>query len=330
MAKVSVVVPVYNTQDYIEKCIMSLVNQTLEDIEIIVVDDGSTDASGKIVDALQGRFPEKIKVFHQENGGQAVARNRGIGYCSGAYIGFMDSDDYVDTDMYRTMYERAVSTDADLIECDYRYVRVDGDKEEELKPYGHVRKYKGQRDMFVNPLVSPWNKLYRAEVLRKEMLYFPEGYIYEDTSFFVKSIPYVEKSDYVDRKFVTHILRGTSTMSINKSKRVGNIFPVLEDICRCYKENHFWEIYEKEVEYFCVKMLLCSSLERISQVPDKALKKELCNQTMDMIKTNFPCYRKNPYMKKGKKNLYMKTVNGFTIKIYCYIFGKIKMEHGGV
>lgn len=330
MAKVSVVVPVYNTQDYIEKCILSLVNQTLQDIEIIVVDDGSTDNSGRIIQRLQGEYPEKIKVYRQANGGQAVARNKGIGYCTGEYIGFMDSDDYVDVEMFRAMYECAVSSGADLVECDYRYVRVDGEQEMELKPYGHVRKYKNQRDMFVNPLVSPWNKLYKAEILRKEMIYFPEGYIYEDTSFFVKTIPFVKKSDFVDKKYVTHILRGTSTMNINKSKRVGNIFPVLEDICKCYKENGFWDDYRKEVEYFCVKMLLCSSLERISQIPDKKLRKELCEKTLSTIKDNFPNYKKNPYMQSGKKNLYMKTVNAFTIRVYCYIFGKIKMEHGGV
>ena len=95
MILVSIVVPVYNTEKYLEKCIKSLVNQTMQDIEIIAIDDGSKDQSGVLLDQFQIEFPEKIRVFHQQNAGISAVRNRGISLASGKYIAFFDSDDSV-------------------------------------------------------------------------------------------------------------------------------------------------------------------------------------------------------------------------------------------
>ncbi len=328
MTKVSVVVPVYNTEKYLVKCLESLVKQTLQDIEIVIVDDGSTDNSSQIIEQYRCSY-SNVKVFTKENGGQATARNLGITKCSGEYIGFMDSDDYVALDMFENMYQRAITENADFVECNYRYVKVNGQEELELKTYGDVRPYLDNRDMFFNPLVSPWNKLYKAELLQNPMIYFPEGYIYEDTSFFIKAIPYIKKSVYVNEPYVTHILRDSSTMNINKSKKIGDIFYVLEDIINCFQQNKLDEAYKNELEYFCVKILLCSSLERISKIQDKKLKKQFVENTLLMIQRYFKEYKKNPYLKKGSKNLYMKTINSFTINIYCVLFRWMNIEHGG-
>lgn len=329
MIKVSVVVPVYNTGKYLEKCLDSLVNQTLAELELVVVDDGSTDNSPEIIRRYAEQYPARVRAFRQENGGQAVARNAGIRECRGEYIGFMDSDDYVEKEMFERLYLAAVRENADLAECTYRYVKAEGDRELPLKPYGSVRNYRDNRDMFRNPLVSPWNKLYRAELLRKDIAYFPEGRIYEDTAFFIKLIPYVKKSVLVEEPFVTHILREGSTMTINKSRRIGDIFPVLEDILSCYEKAGEYGKYRDELEYFCVKILLCSSLERISRIEDAGLRKEFLGKTLGMIGERFPGYRKNPYMRSGKKELYMRTVNKFSIGLYCGLFRLLKVEHGG-
>lgn len=328
MIQVSVVVPVYNTGIYLEKCLASLVNQTLKQLEVVVVDDGSTDESVQIIEEYVRRYPGRVRAFHKENGGQATARNRGIRECTGEYIGFMDSDDYAAPDMYERLYLAAAQAKADLAECSYRYVRAEGDRELPLKPYGSVRSYASRREMFFHPLVSPWNKLYRAALLREKTAYFPEGYIYEDTAFFIKLIPYAERTVFVDEPFVTHIQRGSSTMGSNKSKRVGDIFPVLEDILSCYRQTGQYELYRSELEYFCVRILLCSSLERIARVEDKALRRQFLQKTLDMLNEDFPDYRRNPYFR-GGKGLYMRTVNRFTIGAYCGIFKLLKMEHGG-
>ena len=125
MAKVSVIVPVYNTEQYLEKCLDSLVNQTLEDIEIIIINDGSTDDSKKKIE-LWEKKDKRIKLYNKENGGQASARNLGLSVATGEYIAFLDSDDYVSNEMYNLLYQEAKKDDFDIeavtkaIEKDYK------------------------------------------------------------------------------------------------------------------------------------------------------------------------------------------------------------------
>ena len=119
MPKVSVIVPFYNVEKYIEKCLNSLVNQSLEEIEIILVNDGSQDSSKEKAKEIEKKFPNKIKYYEKANGGLGDARNFGIKYATGEYIAFLDSDDYVEPTMYEEMYEKAKQENADMVECDF-------------------------------------------------------------------------------------------------------------------------------------------------------------------------------------------------------------------
>jgi len=322
MAKVSVIVPVYNTSKYLRRCLDALVNQTLEDIEILLINDGSTDDSLDILMNYQNKYPNKIKVISKENGGQATARNRGIKMCTGDYIGFADSDDCVDVTMFEKMYNLAIRDDADMVECHFHYIQETEKGEVELAPRGNVRAYGSQKNMFIDPQVSPWNKLYKREILLKEGVNFPEGLIYEDTAFYIKTIPHVKKESYLDEKLVYYYLRGNSTMNANKSKKVGDFFYVLEDILSYYKCNGYFDVYKQELEYFCTKLLLCSSLSRIGRVTDKKLQGELLDKTFAFIKENFPEYKKNPYYS-GKIGLYVKLVKRWNSRIIGIVLGKV-------
>lgn len=322
MRKVSVIVPVYNTEKYLEKCLDSIAEQTLDDIEIVIVDDGSTDSSPEIIRQFKEKYSDRVKTFTQANAGQGKARNVGIDLSDSEYIGFVDSDDVIDLNMYSDMYDAAVKNDADLVECDYSYVN---EKDERIPKYGFVRAYKDQKDMFHSPLVSPWNKLYRASILKKQnasnaQITFPEGLIYEDTSFFVKVIPEIKKFAFLDKEYVTHYLRPTSTMNVNKSKRVSNIFDVLQDTIDYYKNNDLNTEYSYELEAFCVRILTGSSLKRIAHIPDRSIRKDYMDLTVDFLNSRFPEYRKNPYIKKDRLRLYYAIFNRFTIKIFTIIF----------
>lgn len=314
MKKVSVIVPVYNSKDYLNECVESLVNQTLKDIEIIFINDGSTDESLEILEEYRVCYPDKIVVESKENGGQASARNLGIKLATGEYIGFLDSDDSADCDMFAKMYETAKKNGSDFVESAYEYLQVDskGNKKE-LPSYGNVRAYKNIKEMFIDPLVSPWNKIYKRELLQENEILFPEGLIYEDTAFFIKAIPFIRRPIHLPEKLIHHYLWPNSTMNANKAKKVGNIFAVLQDILRFYDENNIREAYKDELEYFCVKILLCSSLRRIAQVYDKKMRKEFIQETKRMIRTCFPCYRKNKYFKHNKAGMYMRFMNGISI-----------------
>ena len=112
--KVSIIVPVYNTEKYLEQCIESIVAQTLQDIEIIIVDDGSKEECATLCDEL-AKMDSRIRVIHKENAGVGFARNTGIEAASGEYIGFVDSDDYIKPEMYDTLYNAALKTNADLV-----------------------------------------------------------------------------------------------------------------------------------------------------------------------------------------------------------------------
>lgn len=320
IAKVSIIVPVYNSQEYLRDCLLSLVKQTLNEIEIIVVNDGSTDNSLEIIQGFAKNYPDKFVVLTKENGGQATARNLGIQHSTGEYIGFIDSDDSVHPEMYQEMYEVAVASDCDLVECNYEYLKIKNNKLVPLKKLGKTRKYKNQADMFLDPMVAPWNDLYKSSVLKNSGVLFPEGYIYEDTSFYIKMIPFIKKSEFIDKAFVYYMCRETSTMNINKSKKVADIFSVLNDIVSFYKENNFWEDYQAEIEYFCSKILLCSSMQRISLVRNKQLRRMLLEQTFKMLSTQFSEYKKNPYLQQGLKSKYMKSITKKNMHLFCNLF----------
>ncbi len=314
---VSIIVPIFNMEKYLRDCLDTIMNQTLDSFEVILVDDGSNDASPEIIREYQQRYPQLIRSFTKENGGQATARNLGIRESKGEYIGFVDADDTVDLKMYEQMYSLAKEKDLDLVECAYRFVKIENNREVELKTYGHVRKYTSQRDMFIDSLVSPWNKLYRGDILRGNGIDFPEGYIYEDTAFFVKAIPYIKTWDYIDEPFVKHFQRANSTMTGNRSLRVANIFPVLEDIWKYYDKIGKVQEYMEELKFFTAKILLCSSLDRISMVEENNIRKDLLRQTCAFLKKYAPDYRKNAYVRANSKGLYMRLIYPWNIGMIC-------------
>lgn len=301
MPAVSVIVPVYNTAAYLEKCIESLLAQTLADLELIFVDDGSTDKSPEILESFRKRAPERIRVITQSNGGQGKARNVGLAAAVGAYIGFVDSDDTVDRRMYAAMYGKAVSEDLDLVECRFRYLTEDG---REKTPYGQPALGEG-RALFRHPLVSPWNKLIRRDLLVQNDIRFPEGYIYEDTSFYLKLLPYVRRSGSLIGTYVSHLDRGDSTMNDSKSQKVGHIFPVLEDALDYYNARGLGESYAKELEYFCSRILLCSSMRRITRIRQWKLRERYLRETFRFLETHFPGYRDNGLLREDRRALYL-------------------------
>ena len=180
--KVSVIVPVYNTEKYLVNCLESLVNQTLQEIQIVIINDGSTDSSLEIIKSYSEKYPNKIVYETQENGGQAVARNRALELCTGEYIGFLDSDDFVKKEMYQKMYEKAIAQDADYVACGYTDITYKDEKKIVLHQYVASKKAVCQKDLFFGALVSPFIHIYRREIIEKSQVRFPEKVIYEDTA----------------------------------------------------------------------------------------------------------------------------------------------------
>lgn len=320
MPKVSVIVPIYNVENYIEKCLETLVNQTLEDIEIILVNDGSKDNSEVIVKRFLKNYPEKIVYLEKENGGLSDARNYGIPYAKGEYVAFLDSDDYVEKDMYEKMYTLAKKENSDMVQCNFYWEYI----EEQKRKLGDLEEYQNKKEMIVKGRVEAWNKLIRREVLENPDIRFPKGLRYEDVEFTYKLVPFINKVSFIKEPFVHYVQRGNS-ISNSQNERTGEIFDILDNVIKFYKEKNIYEEYKNELEYIYVKTLFCRSLARITQIANPEIQERLIEKTWNSVNEKFPNWKKNPILKKGKsvKDIYLKTINKTTYKIYCTILGII-------
>ena len=262
MPKISIVVPVYNVEKYVDRCLRSLVTQTLQDIEIIIVNDGSQDKSEKIIEKYVKENKNKIKYYEKSNGGLSSARNYGLEYATGKYIAFLDSDDYVESNMYEEMYNLAKKENADMVECDYIWEWEFG-----KKIFDKRREYKTKEDMMKKPRVIAWNKIYKRELINKYKIRFPEDLIYEDLEFFLKLLPHLNKISYINKYFVHYIQREDSITN-KQTEKIENIFKILDNIFDYYKEQNIYYKYEKELKYMSRRILLGSSLRRIFKLKD--------------------------------------------------------------
>lgn len=315
MPKVSVIVPFYNVEKYIEKCLDSLVNQTLEDIEIILVNDGSKDNSEKVAKEFQEKYPNKIKYYEKPNGGLGDARNYGIDYVTGEYIAFLDSDDYVEFTMYEEMYNQAKQEDVDMVECDFWWEYPDKKRED------IGLEYSTQKEMLYKARVVAWNKLIKTEIYKNHPeARFSVGLRYEDVEGFYKILPYINNVTYVRKPFI-HYVQRQGSISNTQNKRNEEIFTVLENVISYYKDNKIYDEFKDELEYIYTRYLLCSSFLRIVKIKDKNIKKELLNKTWEKLNTKFPNWKKNRILNKNKsmKNLYIRSVNKLTFNIYSHI-----------
>ena len=313
MPKVSVIVPVYNVEKYLVRCINSLLNQTLQDFEIIFIDDGSTDNSKKIIEKHLNLHREKIKYYYKENGGLSSARNYGIPYARGEYIAFLDSDDYIEPTMYEEMYNIAKKENSDMVECDFIWEYPDKQK------YDCGQIYNDKKEALEKARVVAWNKLIKRDILEKEKIEFPFGLRYEDVEFFYKLVPSLNKISFVKKFFIHYVQRNNSIVNTQNSK-TRDIFKVLDNVIDYYKKNNYYQEYKNQLEYTYTRLLLCSSLKRMCKIDNKEERKKAFEETWNNLNTKFPDWKKNKLLKKKSfKNIYMRSVNRVTFKIYCCI-----------
>ena len=311
--KVSVIIPVYNVEPYLDKCLNTLVNQTLKKIEIIIVNDGSKDNSEKIIEKYLKKYPEKIKYIKKANGGLSSARNEGLKYASGEYIGFVDSDDYVSLNTFNLMYKKAKEKNFDLVVCNLNYVyesktkMVSAGLDKDLENEDEVKK----NIVFLYPAV--WNKLYKKEIL--DSLKFKEGIWYEDVEFNFRVYPRVKSIGYVDKPLIQYVQR-ESSISKTIDKRLFNYIDNFNGLIRYYQDNNLYNKYYFELEYSYVRYLYATFIKQLSYTNDKELFKEGVKEAIKNVQEHFPNYKKNIYLKKfGLKNIYLKTFNKKTASL---------------
>lgn len=251
MDLISVIVPVYKVEQYLNKCVESIVNQTYKNLEIILVDDGSQDSCPQICDEW-ARKDSRVKVLHKENGGLSDARNVGLHIAKGEYVAFVDSDDWLDDEYLEIMHCKINEHDADLVACDFLMAYDDSESVSKVSDFnfeintteeamGYL--IKGNKYRAV-----AWNKLYKADLLRNES--FPVGKIHEDEFFSYKIIAKSKKLVYIERPLYYYRQRSGSIMSGFSKKHITVLEAYLEriDLLKsCYPE-----LYGKDKITFCV------------------------------------------------------------------------------
>lgn len=262
-ALISVIVPVYNTERFLDTCIQSILSQTYQNFEIILVDDGSTDGSPEKCD-LYAESDSRIRVIHKKNGGQSSARNRGLDVCKGDYISFVDSDDWIEPDMYMTLLGLLEEHDASLAVCS----RYDAYENSDRKVIGKVIENPGLFDAYdVLPQMamgrisdfSVCDKLHRRDLW--ETIRFPEGEIYEDLAVMYKVLIAARKVVLCEQPFYVYFHRRNSTVtstfreaSVQYPKQT-EIF--LANITSWYPEytNHAVWVHMKAVQCVMISLL---------------------------------------------------------------------------
>ncbi|HJG67480.1 MULTISPECIES: glycosyltransferase family 2 protein [Bacilli] len=183
---ITVVIPIYNVERYVEQCLQSVINQTYKNLQIILVDDGSTDSSGEICDRFAAQ-DSRVQVIHQKNAGLSAARNVGIEFAKGEFISFIDSDDFVETNYIERLYTEIKAYNAQIAVCEYS--RLDDEKKifyfHTKEPYTKTITYTEYLDEIFKTLtlafVTAWAKLYKIELFNGEFpIRFPEGKLAED------------------------------------------------------------------------------------------------------------------------------------------------------
>ena len=273
--KVSVIVPVYKVEPFLERCIKSIQRQTYVDLEIILIDDGSPDKCGDICDKYAKR-DKRIKVIHKTNGGLSAARNAGLELASGKYICFVDSDDWIDVDMIELLYKVGISRQADITECSYRNVYTDCTKEEtkctaEIVEGDSIFSLNGMLDWkYFKPVA--WNKLYKRDVIGN--IRYPEGKIHEDEFTTYKYFYNATKLVYVDVSKYNYD-RTRSDSITGSGFHINSL-----DSCWAFRERmYFFKEHEltalegKMCNMYCWKVLQCADQCYANKISNKNVKK---------------------------------------------------------
>lgn len=255
--KISVIVPIYNVEKYLARCIRSIMAQTYQNLEIILVDDGTKDQSGNICEQF-ARTDSRIRVFHKENGGLSDARNFGLDKARGSYIMFIDSDDWVDADMAEILYTACQKYNADIAECSYRNIYSDAVMEETACSAQIIE---GDAVFALGAMLdwkyfkpNAWNKLYKRQVIGD--IRYPKGKIHEDEFTTYKFIYNARKLVYVDISKYNYDRTRTDSITGERFRPdnldVGFAFRERVDF---FREHHLDSLEEKMNNAYCWQIL---------------------------------------------------------------------------
>lgn len=293
--KVSVIVPIYKVEKWLDRCLDSLVHQTLEEIEIIAVNDGSPDNSQAIIDRYVAQYPDKVYGYVKENGGLSDARNYGLQYAHGEYIAFVDSDDYVDVTAYEKLYNKAKEEDSEMVICGYFKVN-DADNTMKSAQKGNLGYYNASaaesKDIIEINAPYAWNKLVKRELFERTGILFPKGYIYEDICTMYPLLACAKKISKVDEELYYYIIEreDSITATFNQSKLL--IVKSLELLNQRFKDLGIFDEFRDQLVVLNLRHIYLR-LTEFHRYKDRKHQLKLVNTSFNLLNKYFPDWRVN-------------------------------------
>ena len=317
MPKVSVIMPTYNRKKTLKKAVLSVLNQTEKDIELIIVDDGSTDGTESLVNEFDDN---RIKYFKRDNHGIGVSRNFGIENANGEFFTFVDSDDYIDENFVKKMHQKAKEDKLDIVVCNYINVYTNG-KQEEIKLNSFENSTLRKNPELINIInLGPCNKIFKKTLFKKQDNRFLEDTKYEDVNFVIKMLKSAENIGKIDEPLSYFLVDNLSETKTYDDK-VFDIFKVL-DIAR---RDLNTKVYKNALETLIVGTLTNYTIQQRYQ-KDKKIRKEFINKAFNYLKYNVEDYKHNKYF--DNRNIFKKTIEKsrtLTV-IYCSIYAMLKSK----
>ena len=338
--KLSIIAAGYNLEKYLPRCLDALVNQTLQEIEILCVDDGSIDSAPQIIDEYAKKYPDKIKAFHKPNGGEFTTRNYGLERATGEYVTFVDTDDWVEPNWAEKLYNAAKENNADMAVCAFERIDLNTNKvvSTNMTNFGNTVKEINNKDdfmLFINP--APWNKIYKLDKVKN--LRFLDFRGFNDMIFLTSSYTTVEKIAFVPDVLYHYYLRYDSQIhSVNKQD-VENFKKYLLDLKQLYIDTGKYDEMRNILDLMAFIHLGTSVMYRASY--DKTINiRKMVKETIKYLDNNFGTWRKSPYLtlkystKKGFKHiglwgiskLYKWNMAMVYIKLYKFMIDVLKID----
>ena len=311
--EITVIVPVYNVERYLDQCLDSLQCQTYPNLQVLIVNDGSTDRSPQIAWQRVQQRPDRFCLLQKPNGGLSDARNFAIPYATGEWIGFLDSDDYADPDYYEKMAEQ-MAKGMDVVVSDIEYFYEDGRQPWRMQGLNPHAFSSVQRQAFLSPMFA-WNKLYRASLFTEQGFRYPTGTWYEDIPVTMPIFALSSHIGYQKEALIHYRQRPGSIMSETASQRLKEIFPVMQQVRDQFHQMGIEQKYAQELEYLHIEHLRLYGMFRFLRSP---LSRELYAMSQQVMREHYPHWHRNPYLRQlsWKNRVFLRTLNAATLPLY--------------
>ena len=320
MPKLTIVLPYYNVGDYIDRCLNSLLNQTVSDFEVFCVNDGSKDHSDDIVKKYVEMDP-RFKRLVKQNGGLSDARNFGLKDVKSTYVMFLDSDDFFEPDLVESCLNKMENDQCDLVIYNYKQLFIRENRSElitEKFDSNKIYNPKVDKTLVAHLSNAAWNKIYRTEIFKANQIEYPVGYRYEDLGTTFRYLMFCERVGFINKPLANYLIDRPNNISGASDKKIKDILHMVELNIEFYQKNDTFNEYYEELKYLssinCLNML-----RKVPLMNDLNFVMSFIDDTFKVLRKNFSDFPRSTY---GLMSLPQASIYFSPIKLKLYVYYK--------